>query len=205
MTADHASEIDPPQTATSPTDAAEWLAAHGDALYRFARLRLGTRELAEDFVQDTFLAALGSRDRFQGRSSTRTWLLAILRRKIVDHYRRSRSVREATEPDPTARRFFRIDGHWLAAPSPWKTPPEILADEEFRAVIDDCLGRLPPSLAEAFVLREREGLEVEAVREVLALSAGGLRVRLHRARLLLRDCLETHWFDDRPPASPRPT
>ena len=204
MTADHAHGIDPQPAAASPTDAAGWLAAHGDALYRFARLRLGTRELAEDFVQDTFLAALASRNRFQGRSSTRTWLLAILRRKIVDHYRRSRSVRDSTDPDPAAQRYFRIDGHWLGAVTVEDTP-DLLADEEFRVVLDDCLNRLPPALAEAFVLREREGMDVEAVREVLALSAGGLRVRLHRARLLLRDCLATRWFDDRPPGSPRPT
>src|SRR5262249_42978535 len=88
MTADHAPEIETESAAAPTGDAADWLTAHGDALYRFARLRVGARGPAEDLVQDTFLAAIAARGRFRGRSSTRTWLLGILRRKIADHYRR---------------------------------------------------------------------------------------------------------------------
>ena len=72
-------------------DAATWLDAHGDALYQYARSRVGNRELAEDLVQDAFLAALQSQGRFERRAAIRTWLVSILRHKIVDHYRRGES------------------------------------------------------------------------------------------------------------------
>ena len=71
-------------------------------------------------------------------------------------------------------------------------------DDEFHAVLDGCLGGLPRSLARAFVLRELEEVEAAELCELLGLSPGNLRVRLHRARLLLRECLEKKWFDPRP-------
>jgi RNA polymerase sigma-70 factor (ECF subfamily) len=186
----------------------DWVEEHGDALYRYARARVAGRELAEDLVQETFLAALQSLDRFQNRSSVRTWLLAILRHKIVDHYRRGEAGRaaagtdadaDAASPgDPTPARFFTPGGLWARAPSPWKTPEEALIDDEFRAVLDGCVGGLPRSLAEAFILRELEEVEAAELCELLGLSPGNLRVRLHRARLLLRECLEKKWFGSRP-------
>ena len=179
-------------------DPSEWLERHGTALYRFARARLGRSETAEDLVQETLLAALQSHERFQGRSSERTWLLAILRRKIVDHYR-GRTDREPTgdgsQPsDRESFRFFEEDGHWRNAPARWKGAHEALEDEEFRDVLSHCCKRLPAPLAEAFLLREWEGMGVEPIQETLDVSAATLRVRLHRARLLLRECLERNWF-----------
>ena len=79
MSAHPTTHSDDSQTFTPAADGAAWLVEHGDALYRFARFRVGDRELAEDLVQDAFLAALESRDQFQGRASVRTWLMAILR------------------------------------------------------------------------------------------------------------------------------
>jgi RNA polymerase sigma-70 factor (ECF subfamily) len=193
----------------STSDASAWLERYGDALYRYAAARVGGREPAEDLVQETFLAALQSRDRFQHRSSVRTWLFSILRHKIVDHYRRSAASREQGESETAAPmeqvvdRLFAGDGHWLTAPSPWPSPDDSLMKNEFWRVLDSCLGQLPRSLAEAFVLRELEEVEVERLCETLNLSPGNLRVRLHRARLLLRDCLETRWFGSRSEAAPR--
>jgi RNA polymerase sigma-70 factor (ECF subfamily) len=183
-----------------PSDPAAWLDLHGDALYRFARARVGRREVAEDLVQETFLAALQASDRFRGSSSPRTWLLAILRRKLADHYRRSpvaspliETDLRMTKPRPSSQ-FFDDDGHWLDPPSTWKTPQESLEDDEFRNTFDDCVSNLPEHLARAFLLREVDGLETDRVRTVLDIGAANLRVRLHRARLLLRACLERHWF-----------
>ena len=193
MTADPRPEVD----ATSrENEAASWIDEHGDALFRYARARLGRREPAEDFVQETFLAALTAHDRFAGRSSARTWLMSILRRKIADHYRRGDGARPSQEPNSAPVRFFDEAGVWLRAPGRWSDPTRAIEDAEFQAVLNDCLEKLPQPLADAFLLREREGMEVEQVREALALSAGNLRVRLHRARLLLRECLEKHWFSD---------
>ena len=100
----------------SAGDASAWPDEHGDVLYRYARSRVGNRELAEDLVQDALLAALQSRDRFQGRATVRTWLLSILRHKIVDHYRRTAPSTSPTRsrsdrrPDPVRRPVFQREG-----------------------------------------------------------------------------------------------
>jgi RNA polymerase sigma-70 factor (ECF subfamily) len=180
------------------SDAEGWLADHGDALYRYARLRVHNREAAEDLVQEAFLAAIKSPETFRGAASVRTWLVSILRRKIVDHYRKVSAARAHLESDVQTGgdRFglFSADGQWVEAIAPWKTPPQILEDREFWSVLDTCLGRLPRALASAFVLRELMELETAELRDMLSLSPGNLRVRLFRARQLLRECLEKRWF-----------
>jgi RNA polymerase sigma-70 factor (ECF subfamily) len=213
MPAEGARATDSHKSFESSSDASAWLERYGDALYRYAAARVGGREPAEDLVQETFLAALQSRDRFQHRSSVRTWLFSILRHKIVDHYRRTQEEREHTaagagaesdaEADEVVKRFFTADGLWSNAPSPWKSPEQALERDEFWNVLDGCLGGLPRSLAQAFVLRELEEVDSDRLCELLGLSPGNLRVRLHRARLLLRDCLETRWFGSRSEDAPR--
>ena len=180
-----------------PVSASSWVEEHGDALFRYALGRLGRREAAEDMVQETFLAALAAAARFRGGSSTRTWLVAILRRKIADSLRGDASApRKAVAFDPVALASFERDGTWSRPPSRWKEPGGAVETEELRDALDGCCGKLPPMLAEAFLLRERDGLEAEEIRLALGLSPANLRVRLHRARLLLRECLERNWFRD---------
>jgi RNA polymerase sigma-70 factor (ECF subfamily) len=160
-------------------------------------------------VQETFLAALQSRGRFRGGSAVRTWLLSILRHKIVDHHRRAASSPRAVENisdgkrDAVLARYFGEKGLWRARLASWKAPDQELEDREFRDVLDGCLDRLPRSLASVFILRELEDLDTDQLCDVLALSQGNVRVRLHRARLLLRECLEKHWFDETPDGSRR--
>ncbi len=178
-------------------DARTWVEEHGDALYRYAMSRLGRHDLAEDVVQDTFLAALSARGRFEGRASSRTWLVAILRRKIVDRLRRGEGQGPGAQAGSTGAPgpLFDKSGVWINPPSRWTLPDQAMESDELRAVLDDCLDRLPDQLAEPFLLREVDGLDAEEVRRSLDLTAGNLRVRLHRARLLLRGCLERNWFD----------
>jgi RNA polymerase sigma-70 factor (ECF subfamily) len=169
-------------------------------LYRYARSRVGQRELAEDLVQETMLAAIQSLDRFQGRATVRTWLLSILRHKIVDHRRRSATSVLSAEadsvktPDPVRAHYFDAKGLWKKAIASWKAPDQAVLDNEFWNVLEGCLERLPVALSTAFVLRELEEMETAELRRTLELSEGNLRVRLHRARLLLRECLEKNWF-----------
>jgi RNA polymerase sigma-70 factor (ECF subfamily) len=211
MTSDPASKTraEEKQASGMPSDPAEWLELHGDALYRFARAKVGRREIAEDLVQETLLAALQSADRFRGDSSPRTWLLAILRRKIADFYGRdpASNSRIATDlnasKDRSSSRFFDADGHWLEPPAAWKSPLDSLEDDEFWIVFNDCVAHLPQHLAQAFIFREIEGMDVDRLRSVLEVGAANLRVRLHRARLLLRACLEKNWFETEIDESPR--
>lgn len=203
MTAEPISETDPRKPTGPRSDASAWLERHGDALYRYARARVGIRELAEDLVQETLLAALQTSDRFQNRSSVRTWLCSILRHKILDHYRRDEASRRAgkveplTAADSSLDRYFTSGHLWKDAPSAWKTPEDDLVNAEFWSVLDGCLGELPGTLAKPFILREIDQMEVQSLCETLDLSPANLRVRLHRARLLLRDCLQTRWFGSR--------
>ena len=196
MTTDPSPQAEELASFRSREAANSWLEEHGDALYRYARSRVSRRELAEDLVQDTFVAALQSRDQYQGGSSVRTWLIAILRHKIIDHQRRVASGR--AEPagllEGSSGDFFADDDHWKRPPASWKTPDGLVEAGEFREVLDGCLNRLPRAIAAVFLLREIEGLNTEELRHRLDISEGNLRVRLHRARLLLRECLQNRWF-----------
>jgi len=180
------------------TDPQTWLEQHGDALYRFALMRVRDGTLAEDLVQDTLLAALRGQDRFAGESSERTWLIAILKNKIIDHYRRHRHeapLPEADDPDDLVDALFRkSDGHWQNVPAAWAEPDRDLENRRFWQVFQDCLGGLPRRQAEAFALTELDGLGTEELCKVLSISTSNAWVLLHRARLRLRECLEQQWL-----------
>ncbi|MEX2243559.1 MAG: sigma-70 family RNA polymerase sigma factor [Fimbriimonadaceae bacterium] len=171
-------------------DPARWLEEHGDVLYRFALSRLRDRTLAEDVVQDALLGALKNAKDFEGRADVRTWLIGILRNKIADQMRKlGRTREEAIEQEFES-------GRWAAPPGEWHDPEGQLENEEFRQRLAECMSLLPESLADAFVLREVEGLEYEKVCDALGLTATNLSTRLYRARLLLRKCLEDNWFGE---------
>lgn len=186
--------------------ARRWLDEHGDALYRYAKGRVGRAEDAEDLVQETLLAAFRARDGYQGRSSERTWLLSILRHKVVDFLRRGydrahRSLDDEADADPVRVRFFTESGTWKGGVVSWGHPAADLISREFQEALAGCVGRLPRRLAVPFILRELEGMDMDEIRGTLALSPENLRVRLYRARVLLRECLETRWFGGAKPGS----
>lgn len=178
-------------------DPAQWVDRYGDLMLSFAVARTGRREVAEDLVQEAFLAAWRARATFDGRSSRGTWLVGILRRKIADHFRASgrELVSHAAEPAMAERALFNARGKWAAAPRKWPATPERLAeDAEFWRVFGGCLDTLPVHLAQAFQLREFGLATMEDICRVAGITPKNLSVRLHRARLLLRQCLERKWF-----------
>jgi RNA polymerase sigma-70 factor, ECF subfamily len=172
----------------------EWLEKYGDYLYAFAMSRLHNQEMAEDLVQETLLAALQSQQNFSRNSSEKTWLTAILKNKIIDHYRRSsRQVSFATEDEQAD--FFDREGSWHESPGKWTaTPQNLLEQKEFQAILQESLANLPKNLSAVFILREIEGLDSKEICEILNLSPNNLWVMMHRARLLLRQSIETKWF-----------
>ena len=186
---------------TTASDPEQWLDRHGDALYRYALLRLRDPELAEEIVQECLVSALASRASFAGRSAERTWLISILKRKLIDHLRRLRRERPSDDrddlqsTDQVEAAVFDEKGLWKTSPSAWGGDPRAhLEKREFWSVVRRCLQALPSSLAEAFLLREMDQVESREICEVLDLSPTNLWTRLHRARLSLRACLEVHWF-----------
>ena len=182
----------------SDTEPASWLDRHGDCLYRMAFLRVGDPDIASELVQETFLAALRSKGSFSGRSTERTWLVGILKHKILDRrrkYGRSLEVLEGDQLREATDGFFDRRRHWKAMPSGWPGDPRMaLENKEFWSVFGACLAGLPRKPAEAFALLELEMQDRDSICNDLEISPENLATRLHRARLLLRDCLDRKWF-----------
>ncbi len=183
-------------------DPSTWVDEHGDVLYRFALLRVKDPSVAEDLVQETFLAALRGIDSFRGGSSLRTWLVGILKHKIIDHFRRNRpeilsgdlaAMENESEEERLERSAIRDEA------AAWKVSPEALVhDREFQEVFARCLEELPEAHRRAFTLREIDGVRGDEICKILDITSTNLWVILHRARNRLRKCLGKHWFHDRP-------
>lgn len=179
-------------------DPSEWVDRYGDYLFRYAMLRLRDRPVAEEMVQETFLAALKDRGTFSGDSSEGTWLIGVLKHKIADHYRRQAREAPLEEGDlgehPDVELFNGV-GHWTTGPAEWGgNPADLYRQGEFLDRFRMCLSELSPNHANAFTLREIDGLGTAEICKVLGVSETNLWVILHRARALLRRCLETRWF-----------
>jgi RNA polymerase sigma-70 factor (ECF subfamily) len=185
---------------TLSDDPATWLDAHGDLLFRFAMARVRTREVAEDLVQDTFLAAVKAHDTFRGGSTVRSWLVGILKHKIIDHYRKRERETSFTDLNFLHDEFsekFDSEGFWNheLGPQEWRPPSdEVLHREEFWNVLRDCMDKLPPRIAEVFRLRVVDDFNGRDVCDSLRISESNLWVMLHRARMALRECFERNWF-----------
>lgn len=181
------------------SDPSTWVDAHGDRLFRYALSRIRDERAAEDLIQDTFLTAFKSRDKFKGESSELTWMIGILRNKIFEHLRKqSREVPLDAGADDDEREEALFDGrHWRAdaAPRDWGSDPQKNAESsEFAAALRACLDALTPAVARAFVLREMEGVGHQESAEALGVPPGRLAVLLYRARMRLRKCLERNHF-----------
>ena len=172
-----------------------WVDEYSDVLFRFAYIRTGDRDTAEDLAQETFVAALQGYHQFQGRSSLQTWLISILRNKISEHFRLSRRQPvNSSEIDSEGQDFFE-NGKWKESPLRWTAKAEDEVNrKEFGSVLSGCMGHLTPALADAFILCEMELMDTEEICCQLKISSTGLWSRLHRARLNLRHCLEINWF-----------
>ena len=173
----------------------EWVDRYTEILYLYAVMRVSRPELAEDLVQETFLAAIQGWQNFSGRSSEKTWLIGILRHKISDHFRKI-GVRTEKEDKAWQTEYFNRHQTWKDKMLNWNEDPESLAENgEFWRVLLKCLKGLSTAMSQVFVLRELEGINADEICNRLEISETNLWVRLHRARLQLRRCLQVNWFD----------
>mgnify|MGYP000187149999 CR=1 FL=1 len=183
-------------TVATPVDPQKWVSDHGDSLFRYAMSRLRDRDVAEELVQETFLAALQSKDRFQGLSEERTWFIGILRHKLADHFRRSNRSISLDVDSEGAERWFDAKGNWINPPKPWSLDQLSQGElDEFWQVVRKCIDGLPAKLGEAFVMRVMDDLEVEHLCKVLSATSTNIWVMLHRARTRMRGCMESNWFE----------
>jgi len=176
-----------------------WVDAYADYLYRYAISRVSNAELAEDLVQETFLAGIKGLAAFEGKSNERTWLTAILKRKIIDYYRKKSNAMELSleSEDERFGKQGMMNDHWIEsrAPKEWQSrSDEMLENKEFKAILQACIARLPEKWASCFILRVMEEMKGEEVCKELNITSSNMWVLLHRARLQLRDCLEKGWF-----------
>ena len=168
-------------------------------LLKFARLQLRNDAWAEDAVSETVLAALAKPQSFSQRSQLKTWLVGILKHKIIDTIRLhgrevSSSPTDEDEGDLLDALSFKTDGHFVQAPADWGNPEQELGSRQFFEVLEACADKLPATQGRLFLMREWLELSSEEICKELALTPTNLYVQLHRARLRLRECLELNWF-----------
>ncbi|MBX3386399.1 MAG: sigma-70 family RNA polymerase sigma factor [Phycisphaeraceae bacterium] len=185
-----------------------WVERHTDALWRYAMSRVRREDVAEELVQETFLAAIGSKEGFEQRSSDLTWLIGILRNKIADHFRRAYRGRGDAEGGGagTAQadgdgadgvgadvfdRMFTSKGMWKKEQIALSKGSGIDFSDRPRFVEDlgACSEGVPKGLWEAFLMREAYGVESDEICKRLAITPTNLWSRIHRAKALLRECL----------------
>ena len=166
------------------------------ALVRVAQMYVSSRAIAEDVVQESWLAVLNGIDRFEGRSSLKTWIF-----RIVANRAKTRGQREARsrpfsslEPEPSVDPDRFVGGHWATFPESW--PEERLLGAEALRVIGEAIEALPPSQRAVITLRDIQGWSAEEVRNALELSETNERVLLHRARAKVRAALEAYLVED---------
>ncbi len=162
---------------------------HGGAMLSCARRFLRCNEDSADAVQEAFVAAFRSIDRFTGSAQLRTWLHRIVVNCCLMKLRRQRRQRTVSIHDLLPA--FSEDGHHAGRVAPWAHLPEdALSRTELCRQVRDCIDQLPNSYREIILLRDIEGLETQATAELLGVSTGVVKTRLHRARQALRSLLE---------------
>jgi len=184
------------------TPLTEQLESLRPALLRFARLQLRNDAMAEDLAQDVLMAMLENPHSYTGQSSLRAHVIDVMKDKIVDVLRNARRTRAFAGGDDTSGRnlaeaLFAADGQPLQRPRHWGNPDASLGQEDFFRVLELCLENLPSESARIFMLREWLGLEIGEICKELDISAASAGDLLYQARLLLRECLDLHWFGNR--------
>ncbi|QXD23957.1 sigma-70 family RNA polymerase sigma factor [Opitutia bacterium ISCC 51] len=192
-----ASPVDSP----NPPDPSTWIESYGDYLYRYALMRVSNASLAEDLVQETFLAGIKSLKNFGGRSTLKTWLTGILKFKIMDYYRKSSREKTFTQLssfyEDEEHEHFGENGHWLSgdySPAGWSAEQwENVDRQEFMTQFLQCAEKLPPKIKQVYLMREVDGIDSKEIVEKLEITPQNLWTILHRARMALRKCLQDNW------------
>jgi len=184
---------------TATAEFADALAAMRPMLLKIARLQLRNDTWAEDAVSETTIAALEGAAHFSGQSQVRTWVVGILKHKIIDHFRKSgreisSDAQQEAEEVETFDQLYRADGHKADEPQDWGDPETTLSRTQFFEILQTCIDKLPATLGRIFMMREWLEYETDQICKELAISSTNCFVMLFRARMRLRECLEMNWF-----------
>jgi RNA polymerase sigma-70 factor (ECF subfamily) len=181
---------------------AHWIEEYSDALFKFACNRVGDRETAKDLVQETFLSALQNLESFRGESSQKTWLISILKNKIIDYYRKSTKGKSVPLIDEGGTseldKYFDEEGEWKSSAGPvsWNASGyQILRSKEFLEILQKCLSKLSDDRRSVFVSKYLDELESDEICKQLELTSSNYWVIMHRAKLQIRQCIEKNWIN----------
>lgn len=183
----------------------KWIDLYADYLYSYAYLKTNSRETAEDIVQDTFLSAYKAKEQFKGDCHEKTWLTQILKNKIIDYYRKKNTYDHLDDyieqsNDAFNDSFFddpQHHGRWTMLVAPnlnANNVEEYMQSVEFEHTLLECLSKVPPKLHRVFVAKYLDDANSEQICKEYGLSASNYWVIIHRAKILLRTCLEHHGF-----------
>jgi RNA polymerase sigma-70 factor (TIGR02943 family) len=178
-------------------DPNKWIDLYSDYFFNYTITRVRDRDTAQDLVQDTFFAGLKSMKNFKGEASERTWLISILKRKIIDYYRKINSKKGKAEVRINYNNDSEDEGDWLEerVADPFdRTAEDNLENTELGLAIHNCLEKLPEKQAQVFKMKTILGYETEAICNELNITASNLWVIIHRARTTMVSCLEKNWF-----------
>ncbi len=174
-----------------------WVKAHSDYLYNYAITRIDNHEQAKDIVQETFFSGLKAAENFRGQASERTWLISILKRKIIDYYRKINSRKGKAEVRVNFYEEGDNKGKWIEerVPQMWDNEAEKqIENVELKNALDKCIDYLPEKYRLVFLMKNVQNFETEEICNELDITASNLWVIIHRARHQLRKCLEDNWF-----------
>ncbi len=175
----------------------KWVSLYADYLFNYTISRLNDKDLAKDLVQDTFFSALKAKENFKGESSERTWLIAILKRKIVDYYRKINSAKGKAEVRMNFYADGEREGEWLEERVPTDWSGEIdkkIENQELAVVLEKCIADLPEKYGMVFRMKTIQQIETDDICKELDITTSNLWVIIHRARTQLRKCMEENWF-----------
>lgn len=180
-----------------------WVENYSNMMYRYLMMRVKYKEVAEDIVQETFIAALGARSNFSGECSEKTWLFSIMKFKLADYYRKHYKTTPAeniADSEFLGQYFDHDDdaNHWKESTKPqtWHADvDQCFEQKEFQGVLEDCLQKVPSKTASVFTLKYLEDQDSKEICTLLDISEANLWTLMHRAKLMLRACLEKNWFE----------
>lgn len=181
-----------------------WVEMYSDKMYSWTFYKTNSKEIAEDLVQDTFLAAFQSISKFEGKSDPKTWLFAILNNKIAEHFRKiyrnpilSENQANPNEGESFFDTLFDSNGEWQKEerPKEWQnTEAHLLDDVAFVKVLQACMDKLPANWNAVIQLKYLEEKKGDLICQELGIAPTNFWQILHRSKLQLRKCLENHWF-----------
>ena len=175
----------------------KWIELHADYLFNYTIVRVNKNEIAKDLVQETFIAALKAMKNFEGKASERTWLIAILKRKIIDYYRKINSNKGKAEVRMNFYNDGENEGEWIEerVPQTWGSDADKgIETKELGDALSKCIDKLPEKYAMVFKMKTIQDFDTEEICKELDITSSNLWVIIHRARTQLRKCMEDNWF-----------